>query len=122
MPPHIRNTKIAQDNRIILSKGSKPENQHTRVTLGTLSWVYKPSNYHMVIGSSSPCWSYQSQDLWPAKNKRYKGMPLPCSLKKQAHTGQDGLLLYSSRQMEQVVMRSRPSTATASQHAIYQRK
>ena len=51
MPPHIHNTKIAQDNRIILSKGSKLENQHTRMTLGTLSWVYKPSDYPMVIGS-----------------------------------------------------------------------
>ena len=26
-------------------KGSKLENQHTRKTLGTLSWVYKPSDY-----------------------------------------------------------------------------
>ena len=51
MPPHIHNTEIAQDNRIILFKGSKLENQHTRMTLGTLSWVYKPSDYRMVIGS-----------------------------------------------------------------------
>ena len=59
--------KIVQDNRIIFPKGSKLENQHTRMTLGTLSWVYKPSDYLMVIGPGSPCWSYQSQDLWPAK-------------------------------------------------------
>ena len=61
MPPHIHHTEKAQDNRIILSKGSKLENQHTRMTLGTLSWVYKPSDYPMVIGPGSPCWSYQSQ-------------------------------------------------------------
>ena len=90
------------------------------MTLGTLSWVYKPSDYVMVIGSGSPCWSYQLQDLWPAKTVWHRGMPLPCSLKKQVHTGQDGLSSYSSRQTEQVVMRSRPSTATASQRAIHQ--
>ena len=67
MPPHIHHIETAQDNRIILSKGSKLENQHTRMTLGTLSWVYKPSDYLMVIGPGSPCWSYQSQDLRPAK-------------------------------------------------------
>ena len=49
--PHIHNTEIAQDNRIILSKGSKLEKQHTRMTLGTLSWVYNPSNHPIVIGS-----------------------------------------------------------------------
>ena len=51
MPPHIHNKEIAQENRIILSKGSKLENQHTRMTLGTLSWVYKPSDHPIVIGS-----------------------------------------------------------------------
>ena len=49
--PHIRNTKITQDSRIILATGLKLENQHTRRTLGTLSWVYKPSDYPRVIGS-----------------------------------------------------------------------
>ena len=49
--PHICNTKITQDSRIILAKGLKLENQHTRRTLRTLSWVYKPSNYPMVNGS-----------------------------------------------------------------------
>ena len=68
-PSHTSH-RTAQDNRIILSKGSKWENQHTRMTLGTLSWVYKPSDYLMVIGHGSPCWSYQSQDLWPAKTER----------------------------------------------------
>ena len=38
-------------------KGSNLENQHTRMTLGTLSWVYKPSDYLMVILPGSPCWS-----------------------------------------------------------------
>ena len=49
--PHIHNMEIAQDKRIILSKGSKLENQHTRMTLGTPSWVYKPSDHPIVIGS-----------------------------------------------------------------------
>ena len=49
MPPHIHNMKIAQDNRIILSKGLKLENQHTRMTLGTLSRVYKPSDHPIVF-------------------------------------------------------------------------
>ena len=56
--PQIHRTETAKDNRTILSKGSKLENQHTRMTLGTLSWVYKPSDYLMVIGPGSPCWSY----------------------------------------------------------------
>ena len=68
--PHIHNTETAQDNRIILFKGSKLENQHTRKTLGTLSWIYKTSDYLMVIGPGSPCWSYQSQDLQPAKTEQ----------------------------------------------------
>ena len=49
--PHIRSTKITQDSRNILAEGLKLENQHTRRTLGTLSRVYKPSDYPMVIGS-----------------------------------------------------------------------
>ena len=69
MPPHIHHTETAQDNRIILFKGSKLENQHTRKTLGTLSWVYKTSDYLRVIGPGSPCWSYLSQDIWPAKTE-----------------------------------------------------
>ena len=69
MPPHIHHTETAQDNRTILFKGAKLENQHTRKILGTLSWVYKTSNCLRVIGPGSPCWSYQSQDLWPAKTK-----------------------------------------------------
>ena len=68
--PSIHHTETAQNNRIILSKGLKLENQHTRMTLGTLSWVYKPSDYLIVIGLGSPGWSYQSQDLQPAKTER----------------------------------------------------
>ena len=33
------------------------------MTLGTLSWVYKTSNYLRVIGPGSPCWSYQYGQL-----------------------------------------------------------
>ena len=47
--PDIHNTEIAQDNRIILCKGLKLENQHTRMTLGTPSWVYKPSDHPILI-------------------------------------------------------------------------
>ena len=72
MPPLIHHTETDQDNRIILSKGSKLENQHTRMTLGTLSWVYKLSDYLMVIGPGSPCWSYKSQDLRPAKTAQHR--------------------------------------------------
>ena len=49
-PSHMQH-KITQDSRIILATVLKLENQHTRRTLGTLSWVYKPSDYPMVIGS-----------------------------------------------------------------------
>ena len=68
-PSHTshRSSSGKQDH---LSKGLKRENQHTRMTLGTLSWVYKASDYLMVIGPGSPCWSYQSQDPLPAKTAR----------------------------------------------------
>ena len=72
MLPHIHHTETAQDKRIILFKGSELENQQTRKTLGTSSWVYKTSDYLMVIGPGSPCWSYLSQDLWPAKTERHR--------------------------------------------------
>ena len=49
-PLTCHNTETDQDNRIILSNESKLENQHTRMTLGTLNWVYKPSDHPMVIG------------------------------------------------------------------------
>ena len=42
------------------------------------------------------------------------------SLKKQVHTEQDEYSALSSRQIEQVYIRSRPSTVTASQHTIHQ--
>ena len=67
MPPHIYNAEVRQDSKTILFQGSKPEDQHTRKILGTLSWVYKPSNNPIVIGAGNPCWSYQSQDLRPTK-------------------------------------------------------
>ena len=50
MPHHLHKAKTHQDRRIILYEGSRLENQHTRKTLGTLSWVYKPSNNLTVIG------------------------------------------------------------------------
>ena len=65
--PHIPNTERHQDTKTILSQGSKLEKQHTRKTLRTLSWVYKPSDYPMVIRTGSPCWSYRLQDLCPTK-------------------------------------------------------
>ena len=71
-PPHIHKAEICQDNRIILYEGVKLENQHTRKILGTLSWVYKPSDYSMVIGGGNPCWSYWSQDLHPTKTVRHR--------------------------------------------------
>ena len=49
MPPHIHKAEIHQDSRTILFQGSKLENQHTRKTLGTLSWVYKPSDNPIVF-------------------------------------------------------------------------
>ena len=70
MPPQIHNAEIRQDSKTILFKGSKPEDQHTRKMLGTLSWVYKPSNNPIVIGASNPCWLYKSQDLHPTKTVR----------------------------------------------------
>ena len=121
-PPHIYNTKITQDSRTILATGLKRENQHTRRTLGTLSWVYKPSDYPMVIGPWLSLVGRTSHKTYGQLTLSGVEMhiPPPCYLKKQAQTGQDGLSSYSSRQMEQVVMRLRPSTATASQRAIHQ--
>ena len=36
------------------------------MTLGTLSWVYKTSDYLRVIGPGSSCWSYQYGQLKPS--------------------------------------------------------
>ena len=66
-PLHIHNAEICQDRETILFQGAKPEDQHTRKILGTLSWVYKPSHILMVIGSSNPCWLYRLQNLCPTK-------------------------------------------------------
>ena len=67
MPLHIHNAEIRQDSRIILFQESNPEDQHSRRMLGTLSWVYKPSNILMVVRGSNPCWSYRLQNLRPTK-------------------------------------------------------
>ena len=40
---------------IILYQGPKSELQHTRKTLGTLSWVFKEDDYSIVIRCGSPC-------------------------------------------------------------------
>ena len=51
MPPHIHNTEIAQDNRIILFKESKLENQHTRMQLCVSSYtldVQMEKEYHIL--------------------------------------------------------------------------
>ena len=45
------------------NKGINTPERH----LGTLSWVYKPSDNPIVFGASNPCWSYRSQDLRPTK-------------------------------------------------------
>ena len=47
---HLHKARTRQDRRIILYEGLKLENQHTRKTLGTLSWIYKPSENLTVIG------------------------------------------------------------------------
>ena len=67
MPPHIHKAEISQDSKTILFQGLKLEDQHTKKTLGTLSWVYKPSDNPIVFGAGNPCWSYWSQDLRPTK-------------------------------------------------------
>ena len=67
MPPHIHNAVICQDSKTSLFKGSKQEDQHTRKTLETLRWVYKPSDNPIVSGAGNPCWSYRSQDLCSTK-------------------------------------------------------
>ena len=63
---------IRQDSKASLFQGSKQEDQHTRKTFGTLSWVYKPSNKPIVFGASNPCWSYRLQDLHPTKTMDVK--------------------------------------------------
>ena len=77
MPPHIHNVETHQDSKTILLQGSKLEDQHTRKTLGTLSWVYKPNDNPIVIGAGNPCWSYWSQDLHPTKTVRRHQMHIP---------------------------------------------
>ena len=70
--------EVCQDSKTILYQGLKLENQHTRKSLGTLGWVYKPSNNSMVFEASNPCWSYRSQDLHPTKTVGIEmHIPLP---------------------------------------------
>ena len=60
--PHLLHTlnSSTRNIRIILYEGPKLELQHTRKTLGTLSWVFKEDNYSIVIGKDSPCGSVSS--------------------------------------------------------------
>ena len=82
--------EICQEHTI-LSQGSKLENQHTRKTLGTLSWVYKPSDNPIVFGAGNPCWSYRLQDLRPTKTVGIKDIhsstdpheATPCQLERE---------------------------------------
>ena len=93
MPPNIHKAETRQDNKTILYQGQRLENQHTRKTLGTLSWVYKPSNHPVENGPSSPCWSYQSQDLHPAKTVGVEmHIPLPMNDSFNDYVGQAGRL------------------------------
>ena len=88
MPPHIHKAEIRQNSKTILFQGSKLENQHTRKTLGTLSWVYKPSNNPIVFGASNPCWSYQSQDLCPIKTIKGIETHIPPPIHMKQHPAQ----------------------------------
>ena len=85
MPPHIHKAEIRQDSKTILSQGSKSEKQHTRKTLGTLSWVYKPSNNPIVFGASNACWSYWLQDLHPTKTVKGVEMHIPLPIRMKPH-------------------------------------
>ena len=82
-PSHTSHRKQLRITGSFYLRDRNWKNQHTRKTLGTLSWVYKTSDYLMVIGPGSPCWSYQSQDLWPAKTVWRRGTPLPCHCRKR---------------------------------------
>ena len=88
MPPHIHKAEIHQDSKTILSQGSKREKQHTRKTLGTLSWVYKPSNNSIVFGAGNPCWSYRSQDLCPTKTVKGVETHIPLLIHMKPHPTQ----------------------------------
>ena len=50
------------------SQGPKSELQHTRKTLGTLSWVSKEDDYFIVIGNGSPCSGSVSSLLKPTRH------------------------------------------------------
>ena len=55
-PLHTLNSTNG-NRQTILYEGPKFELQHTRKTLGTLSWVFKEDDYSIVIGNGSPCGS-----------------------------------------------------------------
>ena len=55
-PLHTLNSST-QEHTDHLYQGPKSELQHTRKTLGTLSWVFKEDDYSIVIGNGSPCGS-----------------------------------------------------------------
>ena len=82
--PLMHLTAAHKNIRFILYQGPKSELQHTRKTLGTLSWVFKEDDYSMVIGYSSPCSGSVSSLLKPTRH-------------------------YHRLQPEQVVLRSKDS-------------
>ena len=55
---------------IILYQGPKSKLQHTRKTLGILSWVFKEDDYSIVIRYGSPCSGSVSSLLKPTRHYR----------------------------------------------------
>ena len=85
MPPPIHKAERRQDSKTILFQGLKLENQHTRKTLGTLSWVYMPSDNAIVFGAGNPCWSYELQDLCPTKTVKGIETHIPLLIHMKRH-------------------------------------
>ena len=54
-PPSYIKQQHTRTDRPFLYEGPKSELQHTRNTLGTLSWVFKEDDYSIVVGNGSPC-------------------------------------------------------------------
>ena len=52
-PSPLNNSDKHKDRRIILFRGSKLEDLHTRKTRQTLCWVYKPSDFSQVNWNSA---------------------------------------------------------------------
>ena len=82
-PLHTLNSST-QEHMGHLYQGPKWKLQHTRKTLGILSWVFKEDDYSIVIGYGSPCSDSISSLL---KQKRH----------------------YRRLQTEQVVLKSKDS-------------